>query len=183
MAGAFATRNRRVESGERASRPAPGQSGPGDETRARGVCLARIAFLDSANAASGRVLVHDNIELELPLQIVAPLFLAQQAPPAWRPQTQLNIDKSIPNSFFWLSISGNGGTGRHPGSGACARTHAPRPRKNRWTPNWGYRLLLVWGDNTDKPRIDASEYTNARRRRRQISPAATPHRSKSWIAQ
>jgi predicted regulator of Ras-like GTPase activity (Roadblock/LC7/MglB family) len=99
--------------------------------------------------------VHDNIELELPLQIIAPLFLAQQAPPA-RPQSQLAIDSSIPNSFFGFPSAAMEAPVAAP---AAEFAHEPtRPALKPVDAKLADTDYYVWGDNTDKPRIDASEY-------------------------
>jgi hypothetical protein len=44
------------------------------------------------------VSVHDGSALELPLKVIAPLFVAKQAPHA-RPRVNVQFDKSIPNVF------------------------------------------------------------------------------------
>jgi predicted regulator of Ras-like GTPase activity (Roadblock/LC7/MglB family) len=45
------------------------------------------------------VSVHDAVELELPLKIVAPLFLARQSAAA-KAQRRVTVDEAIPNLFF-----------------------------------------------------------------------------------
>jgi predicted regulator of Ras-like GTPase activity (Roadblock/LC7/MglB family) len=50
------------------------------------------------------VSVHDGTELELPLSVLAPLFIARQKAEA-RPQQRVAIDENIPNLFFGLPKS------------------------------------------------------------------------------
>jgi hypothetical protein len=45
------------------------------------------------------VSVHDGAALELPLKVIAPIFVAKQAPHA-RPRANVQFDKSIPNVFI-----------------------------------------------------------------------------------
>jgi hypothetical protein len=54
------------------------------------------AFIQPMSPA---VSVHDNVELELPLKVIAPLFLARQKPAA-RPQQRVAPVEEIPNLFF-----------------------------------------------------------------------------------
>lgn len=52
-------------------------------------------------SVSPQVSLHDNAELELPLRVVAPLFIAQQKQRA-QESTKVAVDKDIPNLFFGL---------------------------------------------------------------------------------
>jgi predicted regulator of Ras-like GTPase activity (Roadblock/LC7/MglB family) len=106
---------------------------------------------------------HDNAKLELPLKVIAPLFLERQTPPA-KPQPRLTIDSSIPSPFSKV---------------ASAKTEAPvaapaaepvpepvRPALKPVDAKLSETKFYVWGDSSDTPRVDESEY------KRPPSPAA-----------
>jgi predicted regulator of Ras-like GTPase activity (Roadblock/LC7/MglB family) len=99
--------------------------------------------------------VHDNAELELPLKVIAPLFLERQTSPA-RPQSRLTLDKSIPNSFFGFPSAEMEAPVTAP-----AAEPVPEPARPALKPvdaRLSETNYYVWGDDSDTPRIDASEY-------------------------
>jgi len=98
---------------------------------------------------------YDTTELELPLKVIAPLFLERQTPPA-RPQSRLAIDKSIPNSFFNVSSPEMEAPVAAPASAPAPEP--PRPALKPVDAKLSETNFYVWGDDSDTPRIDASEY-------------------------
>ncbi len=79
---------------------------------------------------------HDNAELELPLKIVAPLFLARQAPPD-KGQAKVAVDEDIPNLFFGLP------QGEH-----AAKSAAVKPADTNY---------YIWNDGSEQIRGDESD--------------------------
>jgi predicted regulator of Ras-like GTPase activity (Roadblock/LC7/MglB family) len=82
------------------------------------------------------VSAHDSIVLELPLKIVAPLFLARQHE-ANKGKKRVTIDDDIPNLFFGFPQPESGGA-KAPSS---ARTAAPKPADTNY---------YIWDDNADR---------------------------------
>ena len=125
--------------------------------------------------ASSAVSIHDGLELELPLKVIAPLFLASFLA---RQGQATQIDKSppapalppeIPNLFFGF-----------PQPQALSEVpespvKAPQPNETSFVPkpadvkqaesNSNY---YVWGDTADVPQVDTTEY------RRAPTPATPP---------
>jgi predicted regulator of Ras-like GTPase activity (Roadblock/LC7/MglB family) len=95
--------------------------------------------------------IHDDIELELPLKVIAPLFLARQkAVP--RPQQAALPPADIPNLFFGF-----------PQPQAEAPVKAPEPEVNRPAPKPVDAKLAdsnyyIWNETNDAPRGDETEY-------------------------
>ena len=99
--------------------------------------------------------VHDDMELELPLKVIAPLFLEQQASKG-RPHLQHTLDESIPNFFFDIPS-----LGVEPRAAAPAAAHAPeapRPAPKPMDVKLSETNFYVWGDSADTPRVDAAEF-------------------------
>jgi predicted regulator of Ras-like GTPase activity (Roadblock/LC7/MglB family) len=102
-------------------------------------------------APATTISAHDDDELELPLKVIAPLFLERQTPAA-RPQSRLAIDKSIPNPFS-NSASAE--------MGAAVTEPVPEPARPALKPvdaKLSETNFYVWGDTSDTPRVDESEY-------------------------
>jgi predicted regulator of Ras-like GTPase activity (Roadblock/LC7/MglB family) len=86
------------------------------------------------------VSAHDGTVLELPLRVVAPLFLARQAETA-KPQQQISIDENIPNLFFGFP---------QPEGGGGASVSSPASAKPVDT------NYYVWDDGAEMLRVDES---------------------------
>ena len=87
------------------------------------------------------VSVHDGTELELPLSVLAPLFLARQKLEA-KPQQRVAIDETIPNLFFGLPKP------EPPPAPAPAKTPVNKVVDTNY---------YVWDDVADTARVDESE--------------------------
>lgn len=93
------------------------------------------------------VSTQDNTELELPLQVIAPLFLARQKAAA-KPHQKVTLDDGIPNLFFGFpkpetplqAITSTPGTAAGP---------INKPVDTNY---------YVWDDQSDKARFDDTEY-------------------------
>jgi len=88
---------------------------------------------------------HDAVELEFPLRVIAPLFLARQSA-ATKTQKKVTLDEGIPNLFFGFPRpdASPQAAGAAPGSGAVSK-----PVDTNY---------YVWGDNSETARVDESEY-------------------------
>ena len=104
------------------------------------------------------VSVHDKAELELPLKVIAPLFMERHAPPA-RPQTRLTFDKSIPNLFFGFPSAETEAPVAAPAAEPVPESG--RPALKPVDAKLSETNYYVWGDAADTPRVDASEYKRA----------------------
>jgi predicted regulator of Ras-like GTPase activity (Roadblock/LC7/MglB family) len=98
--------------------------------------------------APSSISVHDGVELELPLKVLAPLFVAAQKAAA-RTQQKLSVTEEIPNLFFGFPQT-------QPETIIPA---APLPRITKPAeskiPDTNF---YVWGENGEAPQIDESEY-------------------------
>ncbi len=98
------------------------------------------------------VSAHDGTVLELPLKIVAPLFLARQKE-ATKAQPKISIDEDIPNLFFGFPQGDGNATPAHVPTGntpPALREREERPGK----PDTNY---YVWDDSADTVRLHESE--------------------------
>lgn len=86
------------------------------------------------------VSAHDAAELELPLKVIAPIFLARQSAAA-KNQPRLDIDEQIPNLFFGFPKPDSPGTAPGATAAACP-------------PDTNY---YVWDDNSDTAHVDQAE--------------------------
>lgn len=97
---------------------------------------------------------HDETELELPLKVIAPLFLEQQAPKGRRP-LQPDVDDSIPNFFFDIPTVNTDTQMRPVTPVPASKSLPPAPKP------LDYRLsetnFYTWGDTSDAPRVDLTE--------------------------
>ena len=89
------------------------------------------------------VSAHDGLVLELPLKIVAPLFLARQREAA-KPQQKVAIDEDIPNLFFGFPQPEPVQTAVPSSQPAPAETVDSN--------------FYVWDDSTEMVRVDESEF-------------------------
>ena len=85
------------------------------------------------------VSAHDSIVLELPLKIVAPLFLARQQE-ANKAQKRVKIDEGIPNLFFGYP---------QPEAGSAKAVQATKPAP----PNPTDTNYYIWEDTSDRPAV------------------------------
>jgi predicted regulator of Ras-like GTPase activity (Roadblock/LC7/MglB family) len=95
--------------------------------------------------------IHDGTELELPLKVIAPLFLTRQKAAA-RPQQAVLPPDDIPNLFFGF-----------PQPQVEAPTKAPVPEVNRpalkpMDAKLADSNYYIWGETNDAPRVDETEY-------------------------
>jgi predicted regulator of Ras-like GTPase activity (Roadblock/LC7/MglB family) len=103
--------------------------------------------------------VHDGIELELPLNVIAPLFFARQktAPrsqPAERPPAE------IPNLFFGFPQP------ETPQPKPPARMPEPQPIRPAFKPvdaKLSDTNYYIWSDTAEAPRVDETEYKRPQR--------------------
>jgi predicted regulator of Ras-like GTPase activity (Roadblock/LC7/MglB family) len=111
------------------------------------------AWIRPAPAATASA--HDNTKLELPLKVIAPLFLERQAPPA-KPQPRLTVESSIPSPFSKTESPEVETPATIP-----APPPAPEPAKPALKPvdtKLSETKFYVWGDSSDAPRVGESEY-------------------------
>ncbi len=85
------------------------------------------------------VSAHDSLVLELPLKLVAPLFLARQKE-AGKAQKRLVVDEEIPNLFFGFPQPESGSAGK----AVTAGSPAARPADTNF---------YVWDDSSDRAQI------------------------------
>jgi len=105
------------------------------------------------------VSIHDHAELELPLKILAPLFLSRQAPSA-NLQSRVTIDKSIPNLFFGFPSAEMEAPVAAP---VAERAVEPaRPAAKPVDAKLSETNYYVWGDNGEAPRVDENEYKHSK---------------------
>jgi predicted regulator of Ras-like GTPase activity (Roadblock/LC7/MglB family) len=93
------------------------------------------------------VSVHDAAELEFPLRVIAPLFLARQSAMATT-QRKITIDEAIPNLFFGLPRAD-----APPQAAGAAPVFAAGPVSKPVDTNY-----YVWSDNSESAQVDESEY-------------------------
>jgi len=91
---------------------------------------------------AANVSVHDGAELELPLSVLAPLFIARQKAEA-KPQQHVAIDENIPNLFFGL-----------PKPEPVTAPAPAKPPVNKVVDTNYY----VWDDVSDTARVDEGEF-------------------------
>jgi predicted regulator of Ras-like GTPase activity (Roadblock/LC7/MglB family) len=91
------------------------------------------------------VSAHDNTVLDLPLKVIAPLFLNRRRE-AGRPQQKVAIDENIPNLFFGFPQPGSSPAAEAPASHSHAVT---KPVDTNY---------YVWDDTADTARVDESEF-------------------------
>jgi hypothetical protein len=102
------------------------------------------------------VSAHDSAELELPLKVLAPLFFARQkASPRF--QNKVSTPEEIPNLFF--------GFPQAQPAPVITPTPAPAPVVSLPLKPVDQKIadtnFYVWGDNTETPKIDETEYRRA----------------------
>ena len=110
--------------------------------------------------------VHDSLELELPLKVIAPLFFARQKA-GGSGQRKVSISSEIPNLFFGFPQPQ-----APPVETPMTRPERPTPKPEAPKPalkpadaKLADTNFYVWGDNGEVPRVDDTEY------KRQGAPA------------
>ena len=98
----------------------------------------RVAAQPSSAASS-----NDNLELELPLKIIAPLFLAAQKGPS-RLQVKASVSSDIPDLFFGFPQPA-------PAPAPAAPVAAPLPKAPEKPQDTNY---YVWGEKGEAPQAD-----------------------------
>jgi predicted regulator of Ras-like GTPase activity (Roadblock/LC7/MglB family) len=127
--------------------------------------------------------IHDGIELELPLKVIAPLFLTRQKA-AHRAQPAALPPANIPNLFFGFPQPQAEAPVKAPAPEAPTKASetevmkrlAPRPSETelkRFAPKpvvpkpvdakLADSNYYIWGDTNDAPRVDETEYKSPQR--------------------
>ena len=86
---------------------------------------------------------HDNVMVELPLKVVAPLFLNRQKE-AGKAQHKVAVDDNIPNLFFGFPQPGQPAAAPAPGDTAAQVAHAAAPATKPADTNY-----YIWDDATN----------------------------------
>ncbi len=102
--------------------------------------------------------IHDGLELELPLKVLAPLFFAQQK--AARKQRKVSLSSDIPNLFFGFPQPQ-----APPPEAPAPKPEVPRPALKPVDAKLSDTNFYVWGDDGEVPRSDDTEY------KRPVAPA------------
>lgn len=92
-----------------------------------------------------QISANDGAVLELPLSVIAPLFIARRSSPAAR-RRKVTVDETIPNLFFGFPQPDSG-----PGISNAAPVAAPAPAR---VPDTNF---YVWSDDADTPQVNAGE--------------------------
>jgi predicted regulator of Ras-like GTPase activity (Roadblock/LC7/MglB family) len=106
-------------------------------------------------APAATMSIHDNVELELPLKVIAPLFFQHQTPAA-RTQSRPAINESIPNLFSSFPSAETEAPVAAP-----AMEPAPEPAHPGLKPvdaQLSETNFYTWSDAGDTPRVDESQY-------------------------
>jgi predicted regulator of Ras-like GTPase activity (Roadblock/LC7/MglB family) len=105
-------------------------------------------------AIPGYVSVHDSAVLELPLQVVAPIFLEHQKRSA-KPQHKVAVDEDIPNLFFGF-----------PQADAAPKGAGAKPEDTNF---------YVWDDCSDTAMVDRSAEKRSSPGTKFVAKYATPN--------
>jgi predicted regulator of Ras-like GTPase activity (Roadblock/LC7/MglB family) len=99
--------------------------------------------------------VHDSVEVELPLKVVAPLFFARPKQ-VTRLQQKVSAAQEIPDLFFGFP---------QPPPAATASPALPVPPATPVVKPVDQKIadtnFYVWGENSEVPKIDETEYRRA----------------------
>ena len=88
------------------------------------------------------VSVHDSTELELPLKVIAPLFLARQKESA-KHQQKVDVDEAIPNLFFGFPRP------EAPSAAPSSAASTAKPADTNY---------YVWDDTAETAHVDETEF-------------------------
>jgi predicted regulator of Ras-like GTPase activity (Roadblock/LC7/MglB family) len=108
------------------------------------------------------VSAHDSLVLELPLKVVAPLFLARQQE-TQKAQNKVAVDVEIPNLFFGFPQPVGGASAEVGGTAVSAPA---RPSDTNY---------YVWSDTSDTARVDASDFKRPTPGTKFVAKYATPN--------
>ncbi len=104
------------------------------------------------------VSIHDGIELELPLKVIAPLFFGQQKTAA-RLQRKVTLTPEIPDLFFGFPQP------QSPSEPGVLQPEmaAPKPETARYAPKPADfkpadTNFYIWGDNGETPKVEEDEF-------------------------
>jgi predicted regulator of Ras-like GTPase activity (Roadblock/LC7/MglB family) len=118
------------------------------------------------NSPSAAVSPNDSTVLELPLKVVAPLFLSRQQE-AQKSQQKVAVDVEIPNLFFGFPQAENGSSAEVGGVAGITAASTARP---------GDTNYYVWSDTDDTARVDAADFKrNPSPGTRFVAKYATPN--------
>jgi hypothetical protein len=110
------------------------------------------------------VSIHDGLELELPLQVIAPLFLSRQgrAPQLGKSPQSPALPPEIPNLFFGFPQP------QAPSEIPESSVKMPSPNETSFAtkpadirPSESNSNYYVWGDTSDTPKLDTTEFGRA----------------------
>ena len=104
------------------------------------------------------VSIHDGIELELPLKVIAPLFFVQQKTVA-RLQRKITLTPEIPDLFFGFPQPQS----QPETSVLQPEPAAPKPETARYAPGPSEfkpadTNFYIWGDDGEAPKLEEDEY-------------------------
>jgi len=126
------------------------------------------------------VSAHDGMMLELPLRVIAPLFLARNKQHA-APAQKVEVDENIPNLFFGFPTGESGAASleQQQQAAPAAPAIAEEPEAN-FTPatksaNSVDTNFYVWNESSDAPQVDASAEKKASPGTNFLSRYATPN--------
>jgi len=128
------------------------------------------------------VSAHDGMMLELPLRVIAPLFMARNKQQASSAQ-KVEVDENIPNLFFGFPTGESGAASLEQQQAAPAASAAPaiaeEPEAN-FTPssksaNPVDTNFYVWNESSDAPQVDASAEKKSTPGTNFLSRYATPN--------
>jgi predicted regulator of Ras-like GTPase activity (Roadblock/LC7/MglB family) len=107
------------------------------------------------------VSIHDGIELELPLKVIAPLFFGRQKTVA-RLQRKITLAPEIPDLFFGFPQP------QSPSETSVLQPEAiaPKPETTRYVPRPADikptdTNYYIWGDNGETPKLEETEHRRA----------------------
>jgi predicted regulator of Ras-like GTPase activity (Roadblock/LC7/MglB family) len=109
---------------------------------------------------------HDAMPLELPLRVIAPLFLARQKA-AEKYQQKTEIDESIPNLFFGFPQPNAPAAEAAPAPTAAAAPAPAAASASHAVARPVDTNYYVWDDSSDSARVDETEF------KRKPSPGTT----------
>jgi predicted regulator of Ras-like GTPase activity (Roadblock/LC7/MglB family) len=125
------------------------------------------------------VSAHDGMMLELPLRVIAPLFLARNKQHA-APAQKVEVDENIPNLFFGFPQGESAAAALEQQQAAPAESAIAEQEEANFAPttksaNSVDTNFYVWNESTDAPQVDASAEKKASPGTNFLSRYATPN--------
>jgi predicted regulator of Ras-like GTPase activity (Roadblock/LC7/MglB family) len=117
------------------------------------------------------VSAHDAVVLELPLKVIAPLFLARKNDLS-QPKQRVAIDEKIPNLFFGFPQAESAAAALEPAPQALTPTPA---QPSAAMPKSTETNYYVWADSSDSARVDETEFKRQPIQTNFLSRYATPN--------